>query len=175
MLFNSPLLENLYPFQDRVRDLAFPGMYWLDPSGRSNDYFPELKARVIVLNTKATARLLEGSGKPVEQIYTAAEQGRAGAFSLPLTAKMKIISTLKDLHSVNVVARVAGSDPVLKADDVVYSAHSGPSRNRMSQSTAIVFTTALLTTHLGPRVYWRSQGYSVTSTRLRVARYCLFH
>lgn len=71
---DSPVLEQLYPFKDRVNDLAFPDMHWLDARGRPNDYFPELRATAI-LSMEATAGVFEGSGRSVEEIYTAAKKG----------------------------------------------------------------------------------------------------
>ena len=119
---DSPALEQLYPFKDQVRDLAFPDMRWLDAQGQPNDYFPELRGAAI-LNMEATARLLEGSGKSPQEIYAAAKEGKPGSFALPVTAKVKIATKLEDLHSPNVVARLQGSDAKLRDEYVVYSAH----------------------------------------------------
>jgi Zn-dependent M28 family amino/carboxypeptidase len=40
-----------------------------------------------------------------------------------VTAKMKIVTKLEDIHSPNVVARLQGSDPKLRDEYVVYTAH----------------------------------------------------
>jgi len=32
----------------QIRDLDFPQLHWLDKQNRPNDYFPELKGRVIL-------------------------------------------------------------------------------------------------------------------------------
>ena len=40
---DDPVLEQLYSFDKRVRDLAIPEFRWLDKQGQPNDYFPELK------------------------------------------------------------------------------------------------------------------------------------
>jgi len=119
---DSPALEQLYPFKDQVRDLAFPDMRWLDAQGQPNDYFSQLRGTMI-LNMEATARMLEGSGKSPAEIYAAAEEGKPLSFALPMTAKMKISTNLEDIHSPNVVARLQGSDPKLRDECVVYSAH----------------------------------------------------
>src|SRR6516162_5752777 len=71
ILLDSPVLERLYSFKDRVRDLAFPYMRWLDAQGQPNDYFRELRGTAI-LSMDGTARMLEGSGKSPEEIYVAA-------------------------------------------------------------------------------------------------------
>jgi Zn-dependent M28 family amino/carboxypeptidase len=71
----------------------------------------------------ATAKVLEGSGKSPEEIYAAAKEGKPLSFSLPVTAKIKIVSKLEDLHSPNAVARLQGSDRELRDEHVVYTAH----------------------------------------------------
>jgi Peptidase family M28 len=122
ILLDSPFLEHFYPFKDRVSDLGFPDMRWLDGQGRPNDYFPQLRGAAI-LNMAATARLFEGSGKSPEEIYAGAKEGKPLSLALPVTAKMKIVTKLEDIHSPNVVARLQGSDPKLRDEYVVYTAH----------------------------------------------------
>ena len=122
ILLDSPFLEQFYPFKDQVRDLGFPDMRWLDGQGQPNDYFPQLRGAAI-LNMAATARLFEGSGKSPEEIYAGAKEGKPVSLALPVTAKMKIVTQLEDIHSPNVVARLQGSDPKLRDEHVVYTAH----------------------------------------------------
>jgi hypothetical protein len=122
ILLDSPFLEQFYPFKDQVRDLGFPDMRWLDGQGQPNDYFPQLRGAAI-LNMAATARLFEGSGKSPEEIYAGAKEGKPLSLALPVTAKMKIVTKLEDIHSPNVVARLQGSDPKLRDEYVVYTAH----------------------------------------------------
>ena len=122
VLLNSPELESYYSFKDRVTDLAFPSMRWVDARGQANDYFPELRGTAI-LSMEATAKMFEGSGKPREQAYAAAREGKPFSFALPGAIKIKIASKLEDLRSPNVVARLRGSDPQLRNEYVVYTAH----------------------------------------------------
>jgi hypothetical protein len=122
ILLDSPDLERLYPFHDRVRDLAFPYMRWMSPQQEPNDYFPGLSGSVI-LNMQTTARLFEDSGTSCEEIYAAASTGKRLSVSLPLTMKTRIVSKHEAIQSPNVVARLPGSDPRLRDEYVVYSAH----------------------------------------------------
>ncbi|HEX4543272.1 MAG TPA: M28 family metallopeptidase [Candidatus Acidoferrum sp.] len=122
ILLDSPTLEQLYSFKDRVSDLAFPGLRWLDAHGQPNDYFPALRGTA-VLSMAGTAKVLEGSGKSPEEIYAAAKEGKPLSLPLPVTAKIKIVSRHEDMHSPNVVARLQGSDPKLRDEYVVYTAH----------------------------------------------------
>jgi hypothetical protein len=122
LLLDSPALEDLYSFNDRIRDLAFPGLRWLDRQGQPSDYFPTLRGTAS-LSMVGTAKLLQGSGKSLEAIYAAAKEGKPSSLALPVTAKIKIVSKLEDMHSPNVVARLQGSDPKLREEHLVYSAH----------------------------------------------------
>jgi hypothetical protein len=122
ILLDSPALERLYSFKDRVSDLAFPGLRWLDPQGQPNDYFRALRGTAM-LSMAGTAKVLEGRGKSPEEIYTAAKEGKPLSLPLAVNAKMNIVSKLEDLHSPNVVARLQGSDPKLREEHVVYTAH----------------------------------------------------
>lgn len=122
ILLDSPDLEQLYSFKHRVSDLAFPELRWLDAQGHPNDYFPELRGTAR-LSMEATARLFEDGGKSPEAIYAAAKQGSPSSLPLAVTAKIRIVSMLADIHSPNVVARLPGSDPKLRTEYLVYTAH----------------------------------------------------
>ncbi|MEP6886082.1 MAG: M28 family metallopeptidase [Gammaproteobacteria bacterium] len=122
ILINDPVLEKLYSFAHRVRDLAIPGYSWLDPQGQPAHYFPQLKATAS-LSLEETARFFEGSGHTADEVFAAAKAGKLRSFALPLIAKLETITEWKDLHSVNVAAKLEGSDPALKTEHVVYTAH----------------------------------------------------
>jgi hypothetical protein len=122
IVLDSPALEQIHPFKERVSDLAFPDMRWLDTNGQPNDYFPELRGAAF-LSMEATSSMFQGSGKSAEQIFTAAKEGKPSSMALPVAAKIKTVSKFRDLRSPNVVARITGSDAKLRDEYVVYSAH----------------------------------------------------
>jgi len=122
IVLDSPAVEQIYPFKERVSDLAFPNMRWLDAKGQPNDYFPELRGAVF-LSVEATASVFQGSGKSPEEIFAAAKEGKPTSMTLPVAAKIKTVSKFRNFRSPNVVARVIGSDPKLRDEFVVYSAH----------------------------------------------------
>ena len=119
---DDPVSESIYPFAKFVRDLANPEFRWLDKEGHPNDYVPQIKG-VAFLSIPATRQLFEGSGHSADEIFKGAKDGKLSAFSLPLTAKMHVVTESKDLHSPNVVAKLEGSDPTLKNEYLVYTAH----------------------------------------------------
>jgi Zn-dependent M28 family amino/carboxypeptidase len=118
----SPDAEARYPFQQRVRDLVFPNLRWLDAQGRANDDFPELKGSA-VLSMEGNAKVFEGSGKSPEEIYAAAKEGRPGTVLLGVSAKMRTVTKHEEVRSMNVAACLRGSDAKLRDEYVVYSAH----------------------------------------------------
>lgn len=122
IVINDPTLEQMYPFSKRVRDLAIPQYRWLDKQGKPNDYFPELKV-LANLSLEATRRFFDRSGHTADEIFGAAKAGKLVSFDMPLTAKVHIETKSEDVHSPNVVAKIEGSDPVLKNEYVVYTAH----------------------------------------------------
>jgi hypothetical protein len=122
ILLNDPGLEGLYPFQKRVRDLGFSSMRWLDKNGQPNDYYPELKA-FASLSTDATKSFFAGSAHTADEVYTAAKAGKVLSFDLPMTAKIRNVTKLSDVHGANVAAMLPGSDPALAGEYVVFTAH----------------------------------------------------
>jgi hypothetical protein len=78
-----------------------------------------------VLNIgKATlSRLFFNSGKNADQILADIKNGKASSFELPYNISISYKTTHKDFESYNVVGMVPGSDPVLKNEYVVHSAH----------------------------------------------------
>jgi hypothetical protein len=122
LILNDPILESLYSFQERVRDFGRPGLRWLEKDGTPHDSFPQIKGGA-GLSLEATRNLFAGSGHTWEEVFQAAKEGKSLVFALPLTAKIHNVQKLEDVSSPNVVAKLEGSDPALKNEYLVYSAH----------------------------------------------------
>jgi hypothetical protein len=119
---DDPGLEQMYSFNKRVRDLVTPQFRWLDKQGQPNDYFPQLKGRAN-LSLDATIKFFEGSPHSAQEIFAAAKAGKLSSFPLQMTAKIRNVTTRETVHSPNVVAKLEGSDPLLKSEYLVYTAH----------------------------------------------------
>lgn len=119
---DDPVLEKSYGFNKFVRDLVNPRFRWLDKEGKPNRYFPELKATAF-LSISATEKFFEGSEHTAAEVYAAAKDGKTFTFALPLTARLHEVTHWRDVKSPNVVAKLSGSDPKLKDEYVVYTAH----------------------------------------------------
>jgi hypothetical protein len=122
IVVNDPILEGLYSFKEQVRDLSRPGLRWLTKEGLPNDYFPQLRGGAL-LSLEASKQLFVGSGHTSEEVFQAAKEGKPLTFALPLTAKIHNRANLENVSSHNVVAKLEGSDPALKNEYLVYSAH----------------------------------------------------
>ena len=118
----DPMLENMIPFQAMARYLAFPAMRWLDKDKKPNSYFPQLKGTAM-LSLAASRRFIDGSGRSADEVFQAVKDGKPSGFSLQAAARIHSTTALGDGSSPNVVARLDGSDPLLKNEFVVYSAH----------------------------------------------------
>ncbi len=122
IVVDDPVLEGLYPFSKRVRDLRTPDFRWLDPQGAAHNFFPQIKG-VAQLNVDATRRLFDGAAYSAEQVFEAAKSGRPPAFDLPLIATIETVTQSREVRSPNILATLEGSDPGLAHEHVVYSAH----------------------------------------------------
>jgi hypothetical protein len=122
IVVSDPVLEGLYSFKEQVRDLSRPALRWLAKDGVPNDYFPQLRGGA-VLSLDASKQLFVGSGHTPEEVFQVAKEGKPLAFALPVTAKIHSQAKLEDVSSHNVVAKLEGSDPALKNEYLVYSAH----------------------------------------------------
>jgi hypothetical protein len=122
IVIDDPVLEVMYPFQKRVRDLGFTSMRWLDKNGQPNDYYPELKA-IASLSMDSTKSFFAGSAHTVDEVYAAAKAGKPLSFDLPMTAKIRNVTKLSDVRGANVAAVLRGSDPSLAGEYVVFTAH----------------------------------------------------
>jgi hypothetical protein len=122
ILVADPVFERIYGFERRVRDLGFAQLRWLDREGRPDGAFPELKGRAS-LNMAATERLFAGGPHSVQDVYAAAAAGKPLSFELPVKARIRNVTRSEDIRSPNIAAKLEGSDPKLKGEYVVYTAH----------------------------------------------------
>jgi hypothetical protein len=118
----TPALEKQFSWERAVRNFKFPGFKIVDKNGRPNDTYEQIRAGVAVPLPRAKT-LLAAANKDNEQLYKDANEGNVQSFELPVTAKIHLVSQHKDSTSPNVVAVLPGSDPKLKDEYIVYSAH----------------------------------------------------
>jgi hypothetical protein len=118
----SPTLEKAFSWKRAVRNYKFPLFKIVDKNGRPNDSYEQLRGGAAIPLSRAK-QLLAAANQGAEQLFKEADEGKVQSFELPVTAKIHLLTQHKDSTSPNVVAVLLGSDPKLKDEYVVYSAH----------------------------------------------------
>ena len=108
------------PWERSALARFLPSMTLADPSLDDNR---GLKAGV-AFNPAHADKLLAGSGHTFQEILEAADAGKPlPHFAIPAKLKATVAVTRADVASQNVVALLPGTDPALKDEYVVFSAH----------------------------------------------------
>ncbi len=83
---------------------------------------PKLKAASWV-QLEVAQKLLAAEGKSLDELMKAAQS--RDFHPLPLAARLRahVVSRIRDMHSANVIAMLPGSDPKLRDQAVIFSAH----------------------------------------------------
>jgi hypothetical protein len=115
--------EKLYPFSNSVRQYQSWGVAWRDAQGRP--FIPSPIPNLGVISVAGAAKLFAGAPQSAAAILAAAEtpDGAIKGFDLPRVLDATLNSELKEVQSENLVGLLEGSDPKLKAEVVVLSAH----------------------------------------------------
>jgi Zn-dependent M28 family amino/carboxypeptidase len=95
---------------------------WLDAQGSPNRGNPALRGSVS-LNHSGAQALFAGAPTPLDTVFADAKASKPQAFDLPARVSVATTTTHRDVESANLVGRVAGSDPALRDEHVVYVAH----------------------------------------------------
>jgi len=98
------------------------GMSWLNLSGQAADYHPEIEGSAL-LSVPTAADLFAAAPITFEQALDAADAGKPLSTPLGIEATLSQKSSHEQVSSPNVIGIIRGSDPVLKDEYVVYSAH----------------------------------------------------
>ena len=103
---------------ERLVKFKYDAVTWLDDGGFPQDDVSPFKARAILNSTPADS-LFSLAGFNPDSIMS----GRYGSIELPVEASIRAYSKHEDITCRNVVAWLPGSDPDLKHEFVVYTAH----------------------------------------------------
>jgi Peptidase family M28/PA domain len=114
--------DQTFPWDRLVRQSRGGDMRWLDRNGAPADVSPALRG-VAILSDSAAAYLFEAAPQSLSEVLTAAEAGKPPAFDLPVRASLRTVSVHDRLESPNVAGLLHGSDPRLRDEVVVYTAH----------------------------------------------------
>jgi hypothetical protein len=114
--------DQTFPWDRLVRQSRRGAMRWLDRNGAPTDAPPAMRGAA-TLSDSAAVHLFEGAPRSLSEVLTAAEAGKPPAFDLPMQATLHTVSLHDRLESPNVAGLLRGSDPRLRDEVVVYTAH----------------------------------------------------
>lgn len=122
----TPTSRGVYPFERLIREGRLDGasLTWLDAAGTPFSRAPNIQAGASV-SMDSAAKLFEGTEASWTDIIAAAEAegGNVKGFALPWTIHLTQASTHDQVTSANVIGMIEGTDPVLKNEVIVLTAH----------------------------------------------------
>jgi Peptidase family M28 len=122
----TPTSKGIYPFQRLLAEGRLEGasMAWMQADGTHYSTSPNIAATAAV-SLEAAPTLFTGAPMGWDDVIAAAEAegGAVPSFDLPLTITVTQRSMHDEVKSANVVGMIEGTDPVLKNEVIVISAH----------------------------------------------------
>ena len=118
----APEFSQRYKWSWLIPQIRARGMWWLDSRGVPADTVPEIRARAL-MNESGALALFAGAAKRLPEIFAASRESKSGSFVLPMRVKIHTVSRHTPIESHNVIAKLAGSDPKLAQEYVVFTAH----------------------------------------------------
>lgn len=121
---HTPERERVRPFEQAVLFAGGARMRWLDTEGNAHGEDGQLKGNAY-LDYRAAEPIFADAEYSLEDIWAALEAGeRPPSFALKASAYMRRESAFSEIDSPNVIGMIEGSDPTLKNEYVLYTAHS---------------------------------------------------
>ncbi len=118
----APEFFERYKWSWIVPQVRAGSMRWLDAKGVPADAVPEIRASEL-MNESGAEALFAGAPKTLPEIFAASKESKSTSFALPVSVKIHTVSKYTPAESRNVVAKLAGSDPALAGEYVVFTAH----------------------------------------------------
>ncbi|RUO44421.1 peptidase M28 [Aliidiomarina taiwanensis] len=122
---HTPEREAVRPF-DTIRKYAKSArrMTWLSPEGRPNSTHQKLLGSAY-LHYEAAEQLFEHVGFSLDDVWQQiADNKMPPSAELGLSATLSKASVFEEVQSANVIAKLPGTNPVLRDEVVLYTAHS---------------------------------------------------
>lgn len=121
---STPQNEKVRPYQGRLNYIHTPRMAWLNEDNIPANTFSSLKGSAY-LSIPAAEQLFAEAKVSLSDIYAQLDEDIAPAgFVLPGVMSLTKASQHSEVTSPNVVGMIEGSDPKLKNEYIVFSAHS---------------------------------------------------
>ena len=125
LTFMRPQEAKRWPWNQWVPQAKMGSLCFLDEHGApqsESGIFPEIQARVS-LNRTGAEKLFAGAPHSLEDVFATDQRGDALSFELPVEASVETVTRHRAMTCANVAAMLPGSDPVLKNEYVVFTAH----------------------------------------------------
>lgn len=122
-------MEKRVPFTQVVHFFRPAAMRCLDAKDTPNDAQPTIHGTA-TLSVQSAKSIFELAGKSWDDALAAAEQSKPQSMPLNITAAIHIVSKHSQAESPNIAAVLPGSDPKLKDEYVLYTAHADHNRHR---------------------------------------------
>ncbi len=119
IFLTTPVEDARSPWPRKTRQSKLGSMHWRRADSPPHGVAPSLSSN-ITLGLDATRRLF---GSDAEAVFNSVEAGKPKAKPLRTRARIHLVSRHRSLTSPNVIGIVRGSDPKLRDEYVVYSAH----------------------------------------------------
>ncbi len=99
-----------------------PGVDWVDETGIPAGTLSQVRGTAI-LNRSGAEALFAGAPQTLGHVFTVAAAGKPNSFSLGAAIRLHTVCRHTRIASPNVVAMLPGSDPQLRSEYVLYTAH----------------------------------------------------
>lgn len=119
LLIFPPEIERMFPWDLFLQHARWPALSWLDEAGRPHHAGPP----AAILSRKTAEELFAGAPHSLEEVFKNAASGRPQSFELPVRVSLRNTNQRERIESPNVAAVLRGSDPRLKDEYVVLTAH----------------------------------------------------
>jgi hypothetical protein len=118
----TPVDEARTAWERQVRQSRLPAMRWTLEDGAPHDVFAGLEITA-TLNRPAAAALFAGTPHSLDRVFALADSDRTPRMALPVRIRARRVTALSPASSSNVVGMLRGSDPALRDEVVVVTAH----------------------------------------------------
>ncbi len=120
----TPIVEKVFAFSKTKEYINMPRIRWVDKTGAVQNGYPEILASAS-LSMEAGKKLFTQAGMDLEALYEQIENGdQLVGQDMGLTAHISYRSTHSSVNSPNVIGILEGTDPELKDEYVLLSAHT---------------------------------------------------
>jgi hypothetical protein len=122
LVFNNPVDEKRRSWERSVRQSRLSSFRWLQPDGRPSLFVPQIRGHAFLSHAGAE-KIFQGRHPDLKEIFQMWSEAKLRSFVLPIELKMKTVTKREKGKSSNVVGMLQGSDPQLKNQYIVYTAH----------------------------------------------------